>query len=1085
MIERRLRMRTLIERVPFRFALLLAVLLLSSGMSSGEAVSRNNSGIVNGQIAVDLIGKQDGYSATIYTNTNGLPTVSANTITETEDGFIWIGTYAGLIRYDGDTFVRMDSTHGITEVRCLFVDHKGRLWVGTNDNGVAVMERGEFRMWGRAEGLESPHIRAVSEDENGIIYVATTGGIAMIGDDMQLTNIDDPRVKDMNFLILRAGNDGLLYGMSNVGDLLTLKDGKIVSFLPVEENTIEHVSSVMPDPYHPGCLYIGTEDNVIYYGTLEDRLSSARAFDIASLSSVESMEAFGSQLWICAKNGIGVLDGDEFYRIDNLPVYNSVLKMIADYEGNLWFVSARQGVMKITRNQFTDIFERFELPQTVVNSTCKDRHGYLFLGTDEGLIVLDEENNWRITELPLTEAVTASGVELDETDLLQMLDDIRVRSVSMDSKGRLWIATWSSGRDYGLVRYDEGKVLVFTTKDGLYSEKIRLAYEFSDGRFMVPGSGGLNIIEGDRVTGGYTPEDGFTNPELLSVTEGFGGEIVVGSNYDGIHIIDGNGIRTISYPEGLESDSVMRVKRDPKRDVIWVITGNSLAWLDRDYHLTTLKKFPYPDNFDLYVNSNDEVWVLSSDGIYIVAAEDLLGNEDIDPVHYTVHNGLPTIATSNSYSELTEDGDLYIAGALGVAKVNIDRSFEHVSGLKVAVPFIDADGTRLYPDKNGSFTIGSDVRKLTIYSYVFNYSMLNPQVTYHLEGFDSGSVTVSRNELVPVDYTNLAGGEYDFVIRLTDPVAGENKTETFHIVKLRAFYENTWFYVVAAILGILIIAAVINLYLRRKIRKLEARHREEAEKQRINTELTMASQIQEEMLPHEFPPYPDRREFDIYASMDPAREVGGDFYDFFLIDDDHLCLVIADVSGKGVPASLFMTVTKVTIKNFAMFGGAASEIIRATNDLLCSNNQSEMFVTVWLGILEISTGRVTAVNAGHEYPALKNGGSFVLFQDKHGFVVGGMENMEYKEYEFTLKPGDKIFVYTDGVPESTNAKKEMFGNDRMIRVLNEKPEASPKEILDNVSKAVDAFVSGAEQFDDMTMLCLEYKGKTGEPADVK
>ena len=250
-----------------------------------------------------------------------------------------------------------------------------------------------------------------------------------------------------------------------------------------------------------------------------------------------------------------------------------------------------------------------------------------------------------------------------------------------------------------------------------------------------------------------------------------------------------------------------------------------------------------------------------------------------------------------------------------------------------------------------------------------------------------------------------------------------------------------------------------------------------AEKERIGAELSLAMRIQAAMIPHIIPAFPDRTDFDIIGYMNPAKEVGGDFYDYFLIDDDHLCMVMADVSGKGVPAALLMMASTIILQSVAMLGSSPAEILKKTNDAICSNNEAEMFVTVWLGILELSTGKLTAANAGHEYPAItRPDGTFVLYRDLHGFVIGGLEDVEYKEYELILKPGNKLFVYTDGVVEATNREDELFGKDRMIRALNVRPEASPQEILACVKKAVDDFVQDAEQFDDLTMLCLEYKG---------
>ncbi len=250
-----------------------------------------------------------------------------------------------------------------------------------------------------------------------------------------------------------------------------------------------------------------------------------------------------------------------------------------------------------------------------------------------------------------------------------------------------------------------------------------------------------------------------------------------------------------------------------------------------------------------------------------------------------------------------------------------------------------------------------------------------------------------------------------------------------------------------------------------------------AERERISTELSLATRIQADMLPNIFPAFPERSEFDVYAEMNPAKEVGGDFYDFFLVDDDHLCLVMADVSGKGVPAALFMMISKILIQNIAMSGLSPAKVLEIVNRQICANNREEMFVTVWLGILEISTGKLTAANAGHERPVLREpGGSFAFYKDTHGFIVGGMDNMVYRDYELQLFPGSKLFVYTDGVPEASDAELKLFGPDRILDALNRNPDDSPKALLHSVRDAVDAFVNGAEQFDDITMLCLAYSG---------
>jgi sigma-B regulation protein RsbU (phosphoserine phosphatase) len=246
-----------------------------------------------------------------------------------------------------------------------------------------------------------------------------------------------------------------------------------------------------------------------------------------------------------------------------------------------------------------------------------------------------------------------------------------------------------------------------------------------------------------------------------------------------------------------------------------------------------------------------------------------------------------------------------------------------------------------------------------------------------------------------------------------------------------------------------------------------------AEKQRIGTELALAQKIQTDMLPNIFPPFPERDDMDIYAYMKPAKEVGGDFYDFFLIDEDHLALVMADVSGKGIPAALFMMMSKILLNTNTMLSASPKDVLEKVNEQICRNNEGEMFVTVWLGILTLSTGHMVAANAGHEYPILrKPDGKFEIFKDRHSFVIGGMEGTRYREYEMTLEKRGTLFLYTDGVAEAANEDDELFGTQRMLDALNQDPDADAYHVLVNMNKAVKDFVGDAPQFDDLTMLAI-------------
>ncbi|MBO5564891.1 MAG: SpoIIE family protein phosphatase [Lachnospiraceae bacterium] len=300
-----------------------------------------------------------------------------------------------------------------------------------------------------------------------------------------------------------------------------------------------------------------------------------------------------------------------------------------------------------------------------------------------------------------------------------------------------------------------------------------------------------------------------------------------------------------------------------------------------------------------------------------------------------------------------------------------------------------------------------------------------------------------------------------------------------------------WVYIIAPVVAIVIqsfsygiqyiifatVAAAVFMFFA-VLQDLNEQYRQQQESAaRISTELDMATGIQASQMPHLFPAFPNRKEFEVYAGMTPAKEVGGDFYDFFLIDEDHICLVMADVSGKGVPAALFMMVARVLIKAHLQNGESPGEALKNVNEQLCEGNEAALFVTVWLAVLEISTGKGVAANAGHEHPALRRAdGEYELIVYPHAPALAVMEGIPFKEHSFDMHPGDTLFVYTDGVPEATNAENELLGTERMLQALNREPDAFPETVLKNVMDGIQDFVQGAEQFDDITMLCIRYNG---------
>ena len=775
------------------------------------------------EISVDPTASGDGYSAFLYDNTNGLPTAEANTIAETDEGFIWIGSYSGLIRYDGNTFERVDSTSGIASVVSLFVDSKNRLWVGTNDSGAAVMVDGRFRMYNKNDGLKSLSVRSIVEDGDGNIYLATTHGLAMVGEDLEMKAVDQPQINDEYIRMLRVGSDGVIYGVTMDSAVFTMRDGRITGYYNTRKLGINDVRAILPDPERPGYVYLANKESELYYGQLGMSFSESQAISVSPLSFVNSMELIGGDmLWVCTDNGIGYVRDGQLNLVSNVPMTTSVEHMITDYQGNLWFVSSQQGVMKIVPNQFTDIYEKYSIQSEVVYSTCIYKN-MLMIGTkSNGLRILS--NGSSVSSLPITEDRTASGRILDGDELITALSSSKIRSIFRDSRNRLWFSTFGEA---SLLRYDDGEVMRFTMDDGMPSDRIRAVCERSDGSYAVACTGGLVIIRDDKVEEIYDESSGITNTELLTVTEASNGDLIMGTDGDGIYVISSGNVKHYGTDDGLHSDVVMRIKRDVQRDIYWIITSNSIAYMTPDYSITTISRFPYSNNFDLYENSDGEMWVLSSNGIYVVSAEQLIANEEITPVFYGRYDGLPCIATSNSYSELTEDGDLYISGTTGIAKVNIEKPFESVSDLKMAVPYIEADGEYIYPDSSGKFTVPSSAGRVTIYGFVYNYSLVNPQVRYHLSGFDRSSTSLKRSELVPIVYTNLRGGSYEFVMEISDEQGNSSKTLTISIVKKKKFYEKKWFMVLCALAAAMLIGCLVYLYVRMKIKKFRRKEQEQ------------------------------------------------------------------------------------------------------------------------------------------------------------------------------------------------------------------------------------------------------------------
>ena len=763
------------------------------------------------EAAAEEADKNRGYSSFLYDNTTGLLTSEANAIAQTNIGFIWIGGYSGLTRYDGSEFHHFDSSSGVASVNCLFVDSQDRLWIGTNDTGIALRQDAQFKFWGKSDGLVSLSVRAICEDDAGNIIIATTYGLAYINSDGELNHINDPRIDGKYLRRLTVDKDGVIYGCTMDSCFFSMENLKLTSFYNGEDMELGGIYCITPDPVEKGKVYLGTDRDCIVVGNMTDGMKKPKSISASPQQHINDIYfASDGKMWICTDNGVGYFDEEGNYaEMKNLPMNSSITTIMEDFEGNLWFTSSRQGVMKVIQSPFVDITGISGLERVVVNTTCIYQDD-LYIGTDVGLQLLDEKYRQKTNVLT------------------ELLEGIRIRSIKADSVGRLWICTYGSDANLGLVcYYGDGTYKIYNEESGMVSSKIRTMTELSNGTIAVAGSGGVNLLRDDKVVATYNESHGISNTEILSIAEGENGSIYFGSDGGGLYIIDENEqLKWLGMDDGLKSEIIMQLHKDPLRDVYWIITSNSISYL-KDGEIHTLSNFPYSDNYDMQFDVNGGVWILSSNGIYFVNGDNLLKDENLVYSFYDTLCGLPSIATANSRNYISPDGTLYIAGISGVSSININTAREGKNDAKLVVPFIVIDDEEIFVKIGETITIPSDCRRITINGLAMTYTH-NPQLSYYLEGFDDKVTMVSRHELEPVSYTNLSSGKYTFHMSIIDVMTGKAVNDlAVNIVKERAFYEQPLFWFIAIVAVAALVFLIVWSYVRSKTEKLSRKVKED------------------------------------------------------------------------------------------------------------------------------------------------------------------------------------------------------------------------------------------------------------------
>ncbi len=729
-----------------------------------ESIGEDQGVRIGGGYAVTGQLEDVGYTEELYDANNGLPTSDANFILASDKGYIFIGGYSGIIRYDGSKFERLDASGGLTSGRAIFEDSYDRIWVGTNDNGVVVLDGPESFQYTYKDGLPSSSIRTFAEDASGKVYIGTTAGIAYVDEADMLHTINDDRIVDKTIGRLVSDMDGMIYGCTKEGEIFSLFDGHVMAIYKSEDLGFETITTIYTDKDEKGSVYLGTEADKIYYGKFGDTAKKMKALSVAPAGNAYWITRACDRIWVTSENIAGYLDeSGNFNVLKNVPMDNSIDMMTADYQGNLWFASSRQGVMKVVTNNFQDITKKAGLRDETVNATCLVGD-LLYIGTDDGLRILNKDMKSVVN------------------DLTKYLGDNRIRCLEKDDQDNLWISTYTNG--LGLVYYSaDGKIESYTEENGLINSQVRCTAIAKDGSVLVGTNGGLSIIKGGEVVRNVGAEEGITNTVFLTVAEGDNGEVYAGTDGDGLYVIKGSDHTRLGRDEGLTSDVILRIKKDPERGLFWIITSNSVEYL-KDGKITNVETFPYNNNFDAYYDCNDNIWVLSSYGVFSVRAEDMLADTITDYRLYTVANGLTGTPTANAYSVLDDNGDLYIAARNGVSKVNINHYFEESAKIKVGIQSVLCDDQEIQPDATGVYTIPPSKGRIQITPAILDYTMTNPTVHVYLEGSGDDGITAEQSRLTPLEYTGLSYGNYMLHIQILDLSTGAViQDEAFSIIK--------------------------------------------------------------------------------------------------------------------------------------------------------------------------------------------------------------------------------------------------------------------------------------------------------------
>ena len=765
-------------------------LLTAAGLAMGAA------GAARGEEAAQNISRTN-YVQTIYSSHNGLPCGKANDIAQTKDGILWIATYAGLYRYNGREFRWMDGFESVRNANALYVDEEGRLWIGTNDNGVSiVINEKVVNVIDRDSGLPNNSVTSIIRSTDGYYYIGTRGSMQVLSLNYGLRKLNTLS-EIQSAVSLAADGENRVAAVSEGGTLYLMRGGRILSSRQMTDDSSKFKSCEFDQD---GRLLAATDKNQIFIFDISDDWFREAGVplvtgDLAGIKDMDCLE--DGELIITTDQGIGVFDAERvFHRLATGDFKNNIDKALVDYQGNLWFTSSRLGLLRMAPSDFRDIYGTADLENHVVNAIAKwqdpsrENEVLYYFGTDEGLDAVDRDG------------------QKAENYLTEQLDNARIRSMMVDAGGNLWICNYKNyllevepGENGEQHRYTESQ------SNGITDNNVRVVTQLADGTVVAGGDIGLNFIRDHKVV------QKIQHSRVQTIVELPDGRLLAGTDGNGLLILEKTvnesgaeawEIRdALTREDGLSSEVILRIIPDPGAEgAVFVVTSNGLCYMDPAGKTRLLNNFPYYNNYDIWIRADNPeqnlytLFILSSAGVYVADRTEVLENgKDNSYELLDTRRGLNSSLTPNAWTYYDEDTDeLYIACDTGAFTINTRRLSGGAQVYRMSVPIVRMDGTTRQVERSETLKIERGVSKLELFPEVVNYTIQDPYVGYQLEGFDTDWNIVPQDSLTSITYTNLPAGEYTFRLGV---FSNDQKTilaeRRYRMEKEKELYDSPWF----------------------------------------------------------------------------------------------------------------------------------------------------------------------------------------------------------------------------------------------------------------------------------------------------